>query len=139
MLFPQAPVSRRSFLRGAGIVAALPFLESIAPQVVRAGNKSPVRPPLRLGIYTVTGGTVIESWMPKETGVLGKLPSILRSLENYKDDLLILSNLSQSGRADGQVNAHEHCAYLHLTAWTRSARSTVSRSRVFHSTSGPRN
>jgi hypothetical protein len=115
MLFPQAPVSRRSFLRGAGIVAALPFLESIAPQVVRAGNKSPVRPPLRLGIYTVTGGTVIESWMPKETGVLGKLPSILRSLENYKDDLLILSNLSQSGRADGQVNAHEHCAYLHLT------------------------
>lgn len=115
MIFPQTPVSRRSFLRGAGVVAALPFLESIAPQVVRAGSKSPVRPPLRLGIYTVTGGTVIESWVPKETGALGKLSSILRPLQDHKDDLLILSNLSQSGQSDGKVNAHEHCAYLHLT------------------------
>jgi hypothetical protein len=115
MTIPTAPVSRRSFLRGAGVVAALPFLESIAPQVVRAGSKSPACPPLRLGIYTVTGGTVIESWVPKETGTLGKLPSILRPLQDHKDNLLILSNLSQSGRSDGKVNAHEHCAYLHLT------------------------
>ncbi|QDV30470.1 hypothetical protein Spb1_24040 [Planctopirus ephydatiae] len=115
MVFPHASVSRRSFLRGAGVIAALPFLESIAPQVVRAGSMTPVRPPVRLGIYTVAGGTVIESWVPKETGDLGKLPSILRPLQDHKDDLLILSNLSQSGNSDGKVNAHEHCAYLHLT------------------------
>jgi hypothetical protein len=115
MPISQSPVNRRSFLRGAGVVAALPFLESLAPQVVRAGNKVPVRPPLRLGVYTVTGGTVIESWVPKETGPLSKLPSILRPLEDHKDDLLVLSNLSQSGNSDGKVNAHEHCAYLHLT------------------------
>ncbi|MFQ3592675.1 MAG: DUF1552 domain-containing protein [Gemmataceae bacterium] len=63
----------------------------------------------------MTGGTVIESWVPKETGALGKLPSIRRPLQDHKDDLLILSNLSQSGQSDGKVNAHEHCAYLHLT------------------------
>ena len=114
-LFSQSPVSRRSFLRGAGVVAALPFLESLAPQVVRAGSKVPVRPPLRLGVYTVTGGSVTESWVPKETGPLGKLPSILRPLQDHKDDLLVLSNLSQSGKSDGKINAHEHCAYLHLT------------------------
>ncbi|TVP96778.1 MAG: DUF1552 domain-containing protein [Planctomycetaceae bacterium] len=109
------PVSRRSFLRGAGVVAALPFLESLAPTVVRAGTKVPVRPPLRFGIYTVTGGTVIESWVPESTGELGKLPSILRPLEPHKSELLVLSNLSQSGRSTGSINAHEHCAYLHLT------------------------
>lgn len=111
----HAPISRRAFLRGAGIVAALPFLESIAPHMVRAGSKTAVRPPLRLGIYTVTGGTVTESWVPNETGTLDKLPSILRPLQDHKDDLLVLSNLSQSGDSDGKVNAHEHCAYLHLT------------------------
>lgn len=112
---PTVPCSRRKFLHGAGVVAALPFLESVAPTVLRAGSKTPVRPPLRFGIYTVTGGTVSESWVPKETGTLGKLPSILRPLQNHKDDLLILSNLSQSGKSSG-LNAHQHCAYLHLSA-----------------------
>jgi hypothetical protein len=73
------------------------------------------RPPLRMGIFSVTGGTVLESWVPKETGPLGKLPSILRPLEAHKNDVLIVSGLSQGGRCDG-VNAHEHCAFKHLTA-----------------------
>ena len=107
--------TRRSFLRGAGVLAALPFLESLAPTIVRAGSKVPIKPPLRFGIYTVTGGTVTESWVPQEVGALGKLPSILKSLEPHKSELLVLSNLSQSGHSDGKVNAHEHCAYLHLT------------------------
>lgn len=111
-----APVSRRKFLRGAGVLAALPFLESLAPQVVRAGTKVAVKPPLRFGIFSVTGGTVSESWVPATTGKLEKLPSILRPLETHKQDLLVLSNLSQSGKSSGGINAHEHCAYLHLTA-----------------------
>ena len=112
---PQAPMARRSFLRGAGVLAALPFLESLAPTVLRAGSRVPVRPPLRLGIYTVAGGTVSESWVPKETGALGKMPSILKSLEPHKSEVLVLSNLSQSAKSDGKINAHEHCAYVHLS------------------------
>lgn len=112
---PNIPLPRRSFLRGAGVLAALPFLESLAPTIVRAGSKIPLKPPVRFGIFTVTGGTVKESWVPTEVGPLGKLPSILRSLEPHKKDILVLSNLSQSGNSDGRVNAHEHCAYLHLT------------------------
>ncbi|MEI6724338.1 MAG: DUF1552 domain-containing protein [Betaproteobacteria bacterium] len=98
------------------MLAALPFLEALSPTVLRAGARVPVKPPVRFGIYTVTGGTVSESWVPKAEGALGKLPSILRSLEAQKDQLLILSNLAQSGQGDGKLNAHEHCAYLHLTA-----------------------
>ncbi|MBX9678362.1 MAG: DUF1552 domain-containing protein [Gemmataceae bacterium] len=119
MNVPQVPVSRRAFLRGAGVVAALPFLESIAPQVVRAGTRTPARPPLRFGIYTVTGGTVSESWVPADRGNLTTLPSILRPLQPHKDDILVLSNLAQSGDSDGRLNAHEHCAYLHLTGSER--------------------
>lgn len=113
------PVSRRAFLRGMGVTAALPWLESIAPTVVHAGARVPVRPPLRFGVYTVTGGTVAESWVPAQTGPLGQLPSILRPLQAHRDDLLVLSNLCQHGDSDGRLNAHEHCAYVHLTASDR--------------------
>ena len=111
-------VSRRTMLRGAGALLALPFLEAFplrAMGAVAGGAASAaVRPPLRMGIFTVTGGTVLESFTPKEVGNLSKLPSILRPLEFAKDDLLVVSGLSQGGRSDG-VNAHESCAFKHLT------------------------
>lgn len=110
------PADRRSFLRGAGVLAALPFLESIAPSTVRAGTKTPVKPPVRFGLCTVTGGTVHESWVPQEQGALAKLPSILKPLEPHKNDLLVLSNLSHSGKPDDTVgDAHEQCGFVHLT------------------------
>jgi hypothetical protein len=103
------PLTRRAFLRGAGAAAvALPFLEGLAPAAVAA------KPPLRFGVFTVTGGTVLESWRPKDAGPLTMLPSILRPLEFAKDDLLVLSRLSHHGRSEG-LNGHEHCAMLHLT------------------------
>src|SRR4051794_36212735 len=101
------PLTRRAFLGAAGAAVALPFLEQLAPAAPAA------KPPLRLGIWTVTGGTVLESWKPKEVGPLTKLPSILRPLEALKDELLILSGLGHHGRTEG-LNGHEHCALLHL-------------------------
>ena len=111
------PLSRRAVLRGAGTLLALPFLESLVPALARAADlpvPKQVTPPRRMGIISVTGGTVVESWRLPESGPLGKLPSILRPLEFAKDDLLVLGGLSQSGRSEG-LNAHEHCAFLHLT------------------------
>src|SRR3954465_6347709 len=94
------PLSRRAVLRGAGAVAALPFMESWAHSLARAAGvpvKGVVKPPLRLGICTVTGGTVLESWRLKEGGPLDRLPSILRPLDFAKKDLLLLTGLSHSG------------------------------------------
>lgn len=106
-------LSRRGFLRGAGALVALPYLESLA--WATTGSTAAVKPPLRLGIFTVAGGTVHESWVPKEAGPLGKLPSIMRALEPLKDDLLVLSNLSHACKSDN-VNGHEHAGFVHLTA-----------------------
>ena len=72
-------MDRRTFLRGTGAVIALPWLEAMTPLTARATTPA-ARPPLRLGIFSVTGGTVLESWTPKEVGPLTKLPSILRPL-----------------------------------------------------------
>lgn len=118
------PVNRRAVLRGAGTLLALPFLESVAPLMARADGVTPpkeVRPPLRMGIVTTTGGTVLESWHLKEAGPLGRMSSILRPLEPFKDDLLVLTGLSQSGESEN-LNAHEHCAFVHLTGADRVKR-----------------
>lgn len=101
-------ITRRTILKGAGAALGLPFLESLAPASAAA------KPPLRLAIVTVTGGTVLESWRPKEAGPLGKLPSILRALEPHKNELLVLSGLAHHGKGEG-LNGHEHAGYLHLT------------------------
>ena len=106
-------LSRRGFLQGAGTLVALPYLESFG--FASTGSAAVVKPPLRMGIFTVTGGTVSESWVPSAVGTLGKLPSILRPLEPFKNDLLVLSNLSQSDRND-ILNGHVHCCFSHLTA-----------------------
>lgn len=112
-------ISRRDMLRGAGALVALPLMESIRPLTAMAGAAGAAAggPPMRMGIFTVTGGTVLESWRMPQPGSLGgqKLPSILRPLEFAKDDLLLISGLSQSGKGEG-VNGHEHCAFTHLSA-----------------------
>ena len=91
---PPVPPSRPPGRRCA--ILALPYLEAMAPRRALR-SPAPGRPPVRLGIVSVTGGTVLESWKPPEVGPLGKLPSILRPLEPHKDDLLVLSGLAHSG------------------------------------------
>lgn len=106
-------ISRRTLLRNTGALLSLPFLESMFPARVAAGAAI-AKPPVRLGIFTVTGGTVLESWKPSEAGPLGKLPSILRPLDFAKSDVTVISGLCHSGRSDN-LNAHEHCSLMHLT------------------------
>lgn len=108
------PLSRRTFLRGAGATLALPLLDAMIPTRAMAASGS-VRPPVRMGIFTVSGGTVLESFKPESAGPLGELPSILRPLQPYKDDLVIVSGLSQNGKTTGKFNGHTSCAALHLT------------------------
>ena len=111
-----APLTRRAALRGAGAVLALPFLESWAASLAKAAGQpaKAVKPPLRMGIFTVTGGTVLESWKMKEAGPLAKLPSILKPLEFAKNDLLLVTGLSHGGESEN-LNGHENCAFKHLT------------------------
>lgn len=113
MMNNRPQLSRRTLLRSTGALLALPFFETLFPARIAQGAAI-AKPPLRLGIFTVTGGTVLESWKPTESGPLTKLPSILRPLEFAKDQITVISGLGHAGRSDN-VNAHEHCSLLHLT------------------------
>jgi len=60
-------ISRRTVLRGAGAMLALPFLEAMTPLRLFAGETAG-KPPLRMGIFSTAGGTVLESWKPTGEG-----------------------------------------------------------------------
>ena len=97
-------LSRRAVLRGTGALLGLPFLESLAPRRAFAAGQQ-ARPPLRMGFFVVTGGTVIESWKPRTAGPLTEMPSILEPLDFAKDDVVVVSGLSHHGSGSEGHNA----------------------------------
>jgi len=84
-------LSRRTFLRGAGVTLSLPLLEAMLPAQTPLA-KTAANPKLRLGMCFMPHGGVMANWTPAEEGAL-KLSPILLSLEPYKEHVVVVSNL----------------------------------------------
>jgi Protein of unknown function (DUF1552) len=91
-IIAKKSLSRRSFLRGAGVALSLPFLQAMVPALAAADNPSS-KFTRRLGFVFMPMGADITRWNPAEAGKLGELPYILESLAPVKDSLTILSNM----------------------------------------------
>src|SRR5438132_1410611 len=84
-------LSRRTFLRGAGVTLSLPLLESMVPAQTPL-MKTAANPQIRLGLCFMPHGAVMANWTPAEEGALKLSPTLL-SLEPYKDQVVVISNL----------------------------------------------
>ncbi len=84
-------LSRRTFLRGMGVTLSLPLLESMVPAQTPLA-KTAANPQIRLGLCFMPHGAVMANWTPAEEGVLKLSPTLL-SLEPYKDQVVVVSNL----------------------------------------------
>src|SRR5262245_14643459 len=92
MIITRKHLSRRTFLRGAGVVIGLPFLDAMTPALGWAQGAARV-PPLRLGFVYVPNGMVMHNWTPATTGRDFAFSPILRPLERFRDHTLVLSGL----------------------------------------------
>jgi hypothetical protein len=90
MFITRKSLPRRTFLRGAGVTLALPFLDAMVPALRAASGK----PTPRLGFIYVANGVIQNQWKPTATGALFELPPILKPLEPVKDQLNVLSGLA---------------------------------------------
>ena len=113
-MMTRKSIPRRAFLRGVGTAVALPFLDAMVPAFAapRAG-----KPPVRMAFVYVPNGIIMGNWNPDYEGKLGELPRILKPLEPFKDDVLMLGNLTHNtGRAllDG-AGDHGRCCGSYLT------------------------
>ena len=114
MIVSRKALDRRTFLRGAGTAIALPFLDAMVPAFSRA---SAAKPPVRMGFVYVPNGIIPEAWNPDYTGPIASLPRILKPLEPFKQDILLLRHLTaNAGRAwqDG-AGDHGRCCGAYLT------------------------
>lgn len=110
-------LSRRGFLRGAGTVVALPFLEALAPARGRAPGPWGKAEPRRLVYLYVPNGAHMPDWTPKEEGSEFELPWILEPLEAHRERLSVLSGLAHDkARANGDgPGDHARAAAAFLT------------------------
>jgi Protein of unknown function (DUF1552) len=113
-MMTRKSIPRRTFLRGVGTAVALPFLDAMVPAFAapRAG-----KPPVRMAFVYVPNGVIMGNWNPDYEGKLAELPRTLKPLEPFKDDILMLGNLTHNtGRAllDG-AGDHGRCCGSYLT------------------------
>ena len=115
MIITRKALARRTFLRGLGTTIALPFLDAMAPAMALAATAK--KPPVRMAFVYLPNGMDLRNWNIDYEGKLGELSRTLKPLEPYKDEILLLGNLTHNGgRAllDG-AGDHGRCCGSYLT------------------------
>jgi hypothetical protein len=92
MFITKKALPRRTVLRGLGATVALPLLDSMVPALT-ALSKTAAAPVRRLGVFYVPNGMSMPYWSPKAEGPLTELPPTLRSLDAFKDRVLLCGGL----------------------------------------------
>jgi hypothetical protein len=88
----RVEISRRTALHGLGISVALPLLEVMQPGLLFGAQAG--KAPQRLAFLYVPNGIHMQDWTPAEEGSGFALPATLKSLEPYRDDLLVVTGLT---------------------------------------------
>jgi hypothetical protein len=100
MFITKKHLSRRTFLRGAGITMGLPFLEAMAPAQA-APAQTAARRHLRLGFMYIPHGANMKDWTPAAEGAGYELPLALLPLRNVYDQVVVVSNLAHLNAGPG--------------------------------------
>ena len=80
------------FLRGMGAAVALPLLDAMTPALAK-GATAAGKPPVRLAFTYIPNGVTMKDWKPATTGANFEFSRILKPLEPFRDDLLVISGL----------------------------------------------
>lgn len=110
-------LNRRTVLRGVGTGLALPLLESMKlPGVLAATTAAPTAP-VRMACIFVANGAIMDKWKPTGEGKEYQLSPTLEPLAPFREDMLVLSGLTQNhARANGDgAGDHARNASAYLT------------------------
>ena len=114
MIITRKRLHRRTFLRGMGAAIALPVLDAMTPALTAATRAAA---PRRLAFTYVPNGITMAEWTPGGTGREFAYSRVLKPLEPFRQDTLVLSGLAhRNGNALGDgPGDHARAAASYLT------------------------
>lgn len=99
------PLSRRNFLRAAGVCIALPGMESLARG---ASLSTPPVAPLRMAFMSIPNGVQQARWFPTADGTDFPLSPTLQPLESVKKHVQLVCGLKHVHATAGPDGAGDH-------------------------------
>ena len=113
MFITKKVLPRRTFLRGVGATVALPLLDAMVPACAMAAAANPLS---RIGFFYVPNGMFLPNFHPAATGSNFELTPVLKPLEPFREQLTVLSGLSNLGvispNEGGGVHTRAHAGWL---------------------------
>jgi hypothetical protein len=108
MFITKKSISRRAVLRGAGVALGLPLLDSMIPAQTPLAKTAAVPPTRFAGIF-VPHGMAPGYWVPDKVGEGFEFTPILKPLEPFRDNTVIMSGLwSKSAEPPPGVTGADH-------------------------------
>jgi hypothetical protein len=108
-------LSRRTFLRGAGVTLALPLLESMVPAATLLGQTA-ATPRTRMGAIYFPHGAIMPLWTPATEGAGFELTPILQPLKPFYNQINIISDLRHANAyGSGATANHNRSAAAYLS------------------------
>ena len=106
-------LSRRTFLRGAGVALAVPFFESMVP-VGRLSAQT--ARPTRFGAIYFPHGAIMPKWTPTTEGANFELTDILQPLKAFHSRINVISDLECAlAYGSGATANHNRSAAAYLS------------------------
>ena len=97
-------LSRRTFLRGAGVTVGLPLLDAMIPAWTALAQTA-ASPKPHMGFMYLPHGAIMEQWTPAAEGSSFELTPILKPFAPFQKQMTIISGLENKGAIAPPVHA----------------------------------
>ncbi len=111
MFITKKSLARRSFLRGAGTLLALPLLDAMIPASTALASTA-ANPVRRFGAIYVPHGQMMNKWTPIGSGSGFEFSPILKPLEPLREHLTVVSGIMGVPNLDNGGHAVAPASYL---------------------------
>ena len=101
--------SRRTWLRGAGVTMALPWMESLpvwGDEPARS-SKPGSQPPVRLGVLFAGNGFHAGHWWAKGAGASMELGKVLEPVAEFREKMLFVGGLYNEQALKGNIHSSQ--------------------------------
>jgi Protein of unknown function (DUF1552) len=106
---PTHHLSRRTFLRGAGVTMALPWMESLTVwgDTPPAGTRPASEAPVRLAVLFSGNGFHSKEWWAKGEGKQMELGKVLAPLADFREKMLLVRGLYNAEAQKGNIHSSQ--------------------------------